>query len=297
LERHDEANRGKGHALNWALDRLPHLYDAADAIVILDADCEPSANLLESFDARLRNGAPAVQARYVVANPAAATSAALRFAAFALMNTVRPLGKDCLGLSCGLLGTGMAFRRSVLERHRFDALSLVEDSELHLRLVAAGERVVFAPEASVRSPMPTTGRASRTQQARWEGGRVELLRKGLPLLGAGMRQRDPVRLNAWLDHVVPPQSVLALMQLGFVALAAGARSRAGIRLAVVNTALHTIFVLGGLRLADAPTPVYRALAAAPVVIAQKVVVVAGILVSGAPRDWVRTPREVRDDPR
>ena len=217
LERRDPAHRGKGHALNWALDRLHELDGDYDAIAIVDADCEASPNLLQSFQARLRNGANVVQASYTVANPGASTQSSLRFAAFALMNTVRPLGKDRLGLSCGLLGTGMAFRRDVLERHRFAPDSLVEDTELHLRLVAAGERVAFAPEASVSSPMPTTARASRAQQSRWEGGRGDLLRTwSRPLLtGRGLRRRDPVRLHAWLELLIPPQSLLALRHLVF----------------------------------------------------------------------------------
>jgi glycosyltransferase involved in cell wall biosynthesis len=292
LERDDPEHHGKGHALNWALDRLGELDLEADAIAIVDADCEASPNLLERFDARLREGTSAVQSRYTVANPGASTSSALRFAAFALMNTVRPLGKDRLGLSCGLLGTGMAFRRSVLERHRFAASSLVEDTDLHLRLVAADERVAFVPEARVQSPMPTSDQASRAQQARWEGGRIDLLRTWTrPLLASSLRRRDPVRLHAWLELLVPPQSLLALMHLGIGALALATRSRTARRVAALDAGLQAAFVLGGLRLTRAPAPVYRALGAAPLLIVQKLRVVARLLVKRGPRTWERTVRE------
>jgi 1,2-diacylglycerol 3-beta-glucosyltransferase len=292
LTRHDPARRGKGHALNWALDRLAEIDDAAEAIAIVDADCEPSANLLEALDAGLRDGAGAVQARYIVSNPGASTQTALRFAAFALMNTVRPLGKDRAGLSCGLLGTGMAFRRALLERHRFAADSLVEDADLHLRLVACGERVAYVPEASVRSPMPTSKAASRAQQTRWEGGRADLLRHWTaPLLATGLRRRDRVRLHAWLELLVPPQTLLALAHCAFGALALASRSPALRRLAVLGAALQAAFVLGGLRLAQAPAAVYRALGAAPALVVQKLVVVGGLAARGAPREWERTARE------
>jgi hypothetical protein len=291
LERVDPERRGKGHALNWALDRLHEVDGRAEAIAIVDADCASSPNLLSALDARLRDGANTVQAAYTVANPEASTQSALRYAAFALMNTVRPMGKDRAGLSAGLLGTGMAFRRALLERQRFTT-SLVEDAELHLRLVAAGERTAFAPEASVSSPMPTTARASAAQQARWEGGRADLLRRWTrPLLATAARERDPVALHAWLELLVPPQTLLALAHVLFGALAAVARARRLRRLAVVAGALQAVYVIGGLRAVRAPAAVYRALAAAPVLVIQKLALVARLTARGAPRTWERTARD------
>jgi hypothetical protein len=292
LERHDPARRGKGHALNWALDRLAEIDGEAQAIALVDADCEPSANLLARLDAALRAGASAAQAGYTVSNPDASTQTALRYAAFALMNIVRPMGKDRAGLSSGLLGTGMAFRRGLLERHRFAAESLVEDADLHLRLVAAGERVAYVPEASVRSPMPTSARASRAQQSRWEGGRADLLRRWTaPLLLGGARRRDRVRLHAWLELLVPPQTMLGLAHVGFGALAALSGWRAARRVALLDGALQATFVLGGLRLTHAPSSVYRALVAAPLLALQKLAILGRLVVRGAPRTWERTARE------
>jgi glycosyltransferase involved in cell wall biosynthesis len=295
LERHEPDRRGKGYAINWALDRLAGVDGDAQVVAIVDADCQPSANLLAAMDARLREGARAVQVRYTVANPSASLQTALRFAAFALMNTIRPLGKDRLGLSSGLLGTGMAFQRAALERHRFAERSLVEDADLHLRLVAAGDRVAFVPEASVRSPMPTSEGAIRAQHSRWEGGRADLLRDWtVPLVAAGTRRRDAVRLHAWLELLVPPQSVLVLMHLGFGVLAVATRAPWLRRLAALDATLQTVFVLGGLRLTRAPRSVYRALFGAPLLIAQKIRLLSGLLVKGAPRTWERTPRDEVD---
>jgi len=294
LERTDPDRRGKGNALNWALDELSRLDPDADAIAILDADCLPTPDWLTVLAARLAAGASAVQASYVVANPGASTQTALRSAAFALINTVRPMGKDRLGLSCGLLGTGMAFRRGLLERHRFNPDSLVEDSDLHLRLVAAGERVTFAPEVAVRSAMPTSRQAIGTQQRRWEGGRAQLIRDWtLPLLARGLRRFDPVRIHAGLEPLVPPQSLLALAHVGLAALSALVRSVTARRLAALNIAMQTLFILGGLRLTQAPRGVYAGLLAAPLLVARKLRLLGGLLVRGAPRSWERTARDDR----
>jgi hypothetical protein len=292
LERREPDHRGKGHALNWALDRLDVDIDGgADAIAILDADCVPSLNWLTASAARLGSGARAVQASYIVANPEASAQTALRAAAFALMNTVRPMGKDRLGLSSGLLGTGMVFARELLEARRFNPDSLAEDSDLHLRLVCEGERVAFASEASVLSDMPTSPQAIDSQQRRWEGGRSQLIRDwSVPLLRAGLRHGDPVRIHAALEHFVPPQSVLALAHVCAAALTPFRPSRVARRLAIVNAAMQILFVLGGLRLTRAPRSVYGSLLAAPVLVVKKVRVLVGVGVAGAPRSWERTSR-------
>ena len=290
LERHEPLLRGKGHALNWVLDRLHDVAPETEAIAFVDADCEASPGLLRALDARLRSGASAVQASYVVANAGASTASTLRAAAFSLFNVVRPLGKDRLGLSAGILGTGMALRRDLVERHRFDTGSVVEDADLHLRLVAAGERVVFAPEAEVRSAMPTAAPAAAAQQTRWEGGRFELLRAHLaPLLRDGVRRRDPVRVHAAFELLVPPQSILAMLHGAVVVLGPLAGRRA-LSVGLAELAAQAVFVLGGLRVAGAPREFYRALAGAPALIAQKLRVFGGMARTGAPKEWERTAR-------
>jgi hypothetical protein len=292
LERRDPARRGKPHALNWVLDRLADVDGEAEAIAILDADCVPSPNWLSASAARLTAGARAVQARYVVSNPEQSTQTALRAAAFALMNIVRPMGKDRLGLSCGLLGTGMVFARSLLDDRRFSTATLSEDSDFHLGLVCAGERVRFAPEASVASPMPSSRGGIESQQRRWEGGRAKLIRDWTPpLLRGGVHRRDPVRIHAALEHVVPPHSVLAPAHVLTAAASLFGRSRGARRLALLQGVMYVVFVLGGLRLAAVPRSVYAGLLGAPVLVGRKLRLLAGLGVKGAPRSWERTARD------
>jgi cellulose synthase/poly-beta-1,6-N-acetylglucosamine synthase-like glycosyltransferase len=286
LERTDPERRGKGHALNWALDRLRETSDA-EAIAFVDADCLPTPNLLRAADARLRGGAVAVQADYVVSNAEASATSALRYAAFALFNRVRPLGRERLGLSAGLVGTGMAFRRPVIERLRFDTASVTEDGELHLRLLEQGDRVAFVPEAAVLSPMPTAAADTTAQQTRWEGGRVEVLRtRRRGLLARGNR---PLRA-ALFEEVVPPQALLAVLHLAGAAGALASGRRGLRRIAAAELAAQAAFVLGGLRVARAPGGVYRALAAAPALMAQKVALYARLARRGGPTEWERTTR-------
>jgi hypothetical protein len=283
--------RGKGAALEWGLARVVAERPGADAVVVVDADCTVAPNLLEALAARLRAGAAAVQVAYDVSNPRASSTAALRWASFALINRVRPLGKDALGLSAGLLGTGMAFRRELLDRRPWTARSLVEDQEYHLDLVAAGVRVAFAPETRVSSPMPRSLRASRSQQARWDAGRGALIRRWTPrLVAEGLRRRDPVRLHAGLEPLVPPQSLLLGANLAGAAIGLlGGRGLARWA-AAANLAGQACFVAGGMTLAHAPPAAWRALAFAPALATWKLVLLGRVWLGGAPSDWVRTSR-------
>jgi hypothetical protein len=291
LERAEGA-RGKGAALQWALARERDF----DAALILDADCIPSANVLTALNRRMGCGARVLQVDYTVSNFRSSSAAALRHAAFLLMNTVRPLGKDALGLSAGLRGTGMAFREDVLARNGWVTRTLAEDHEQHCRLVSAGERVRYVPEAGVRSAMPTSLRASGSQQLRWESARWSLLCRWAPRLLAGaLRRRDLVRADAAVEMLVPPQSLLAVTSAGILVAAAALGERTARRIAALALLGQAAFVLGGLRLARAGPATYRALACAPLLVGQKLAIVARLTTTGAPRSFERTPRETPHD--
>jgi hypothetical protein len=291
-ERTDPGNRGKGHALAWALERLFAEAQPPDAVAMVDADCVVSANLLEAVAGHLADGAEAIQVDYVAGNPEDSPTAALRFAGFALADTVRFLGKERLGLSCGLVGTGMAFPRALLEQVPWTVTGLMEDGEYHMRLVLEGTRTRFVPEAWVSQPVPTNLRASSEQQARWEKGKLDMIRAWTPrLLGSGLARRDPVRVHAGLECLVPPQSVLALGGLAGAALGAAARRPRLLALSLLTLGGQAAFVLGGLRLVRAPASVYRALLMAPVLIASKLALYARLASGRGPSGWVRTERE------
>ncbi len=292
LERRDRVARGKGHAIAWALERLTGMGTVFDVLVVVDADCTVSPNLLQAIGAHVRDGAEAVQVRYEVANPAASRAAGLRYAGYALMNTLRPMGRTALGLSAGLTGSGMAFTQGLLHRLPWTAASIVEDHEHHLALVEAGSAVTFAPEAWVRSPMPTSLRNTGDQQLRWEAGRLRLAGGWASrLLREGLRRRDPQRLNAGLELLIPPQSLLLAGNLA-VSLVATVRGRdAARRLATAGLTGQAIYVLSGLAVAGAPGVVYRSLVAAPVLVGHKLVLALRIARGRGPREFVRTQRE------
>ena len=290
-ERSDPARSGKGFALDWAFSRLKD-DDGIDAVCVVDADCEISSNLLSALAARLDAGAEAVQAAYVIANPDASDAAALRWAAFALFNGIRPLGRNRLGLSCGLLGTGMAFSRRLLRRSPWCAFSFAEDREQHMRWVLDGVRVQFAPEAQVRSPAPTTAFAGSSQMTRWDSGRAHLAAHLSPKLVARWWQTgDLTALDAALEPMLPPQSMLLGINLAAVLASRLACRRSLVRLAVGSLLAQGVYVAGGLAVIGAPATVWRALRAVPRFLLRRLLSLSRLLGGRGPAAWERTQRQ------
>lgn len=306
-ERTDPAQRGKGYALDWAIARLLDRPAPAEAFVIVDADTWAAPDFLSHLNRCLKSqtdprGLCALQGRYGVLNEADGWRAALMSAAFDLVNHVRPLGRDRLGLSVGLKGNGMAFTRETLARVQWHGDSLTEDLDFALDLARTqGLRVGYAPQARVWAQMPTSGAQAASQRKRWEKGRRRSVRAvALPLLWEGVRRGRPLLIDSALDLLVPPLAELTVLLVAWLALLGFGVNRhllphplwwagAG-ALAVVGL---LAYVLGGLRVAGASRGAYGALLRAPFYLAWKLAL--GVLgrrgeASAAAPEWVRTAR-------
>jgi hypothetical protein len=298
-ERAEPEHAGKGPALMWLLERLERRGDQYDAVVIVDADTLVSPNLLRVMDALLQRGAEAAQAYYAVRDAEASPMTAFRSAALAARHYLRPLGRVALGGSTGLYGNGMMFRRDVFRRHGWSN-HLTEDIELQLELLLEGVPIAFAADATVEAEMPTTMSASRSQHQRWERGRVELARRYVPRLATqsfvGPRGQRALALDAALDQLVPPFSVLVAATAGWsaavalrAALSPGRRLRTLLPVVLV-VSVQASYVMSALRMVGAPRAVYRSLLAAPRLVVWKAGLWVRMLAGGRNVAWVRTAR-------
>ncbi|MGH2507586.1 MAG: glycosyltransferase family 2 protein [Ktedonobacteraceae bacterium] len=209
-ERFDQEKRGKGFALSWIWQQLAADQLFYDAYIVLDADSVVEATFLQTMNRGIAQGARALQAHNTVLNVADSPSTALRWLALTLMNHVRPLGRNGLRCSSTLTGNGMCLSRELLDRHPWQAFSLSEDYQYYLGLVQHGEKVLYVPDAVVRSEMPVTFAQMRTQDIRWEASQdtSSAWRTAGKLLHAGIRNRDFVRLEAVAELLTPSLSTL-----------------------------------------------------------------------------------------
>jgi MYXO-CTERM domain-containing protein len=284
LVRDDEAERGKGFALRHAWQTLRA--ESIDALAVVDADTVVDASFVREVRAHLGSGADAVQTRNLVRNPDASARTRLLSLGMLAMNLVRPLGRERLGCSVGVFGNGFAVRRDALEQVPFTGSSITEDLDFHLRLVLAGRRVRFVDSTSVWSDMPTTGSEARGQRARWEGGRLNALRRWAPSLlrhvaGGRLRLLEPLG-----DLLLLPLAYhAALLSLLLVLPWSPGRLLGAFGLAVL--AFHVVLAaqLGG-RLRD-----LLALPAVPFYLLWKLALLGRIVAAARPQAaWLRTPR-------
>jgi cellulose synthase/poly-beta-1,6-N-acetylglucosamine synthase-like glycosyltransferase len=292
LERTNPDQRGKGYALDYALAHLWETQQTVDGIVIVDADTDVSPNFLTVMDARLAHGERAVQAYYAVRDPDRSWSIALRYAALAVLHYLRPQGRMTLGGSVGLKGNGMMFAADIMRQQRWSA-SITEDVELHMRLVLAGERVMFAPDAVVWAEMPNTLKDSASQNTRWERGRVQTLRSYAPtLLRQALARRSFILLDACIEQMIPPTSLLVLVN-GICLIAGIFAGRVTFLIALADLIGMVFYILAGLAFAHAPRKVYLAMLYAPVMVLWKTWVYLRVLLSPDRQGWVRTTRNTK----
>ncbi|MBX3247199.1 MAG: glycosyltransferase [Myxococcales bacterium] len=293
LERHDTERRGKGYALELAFDTLLERFPDLDGVLVVDADTEVDPDFLVCAERWFAAGADAVQARYLVRNADESTRTALMNAAFMAFNVLRPRGRARLGLSAGILGNGFGLSRRSLEAVPYTARSVVEDLEHHLHLVRAGFKVEFMDETAVRADFPVGERGADTQRARWEGGRLRMLREHAPPLAKEVLAGDLRLAEPLLELLLLPLATHVGL-LGALALVPFPPTQlyAATALGVVGAHVATAMKVGG-----AGRTELAALARAPLYVLWKARVLPKIL-QAASRDqaWVRTARATEETP-
>lgn len=219
LERDDPQRRGKGYALDFALQALST--NPPDVVIVVDADCLVLPGAIAQLGGQALNSGQPVQAVYLMEQPSE-TSLKNQVSAFAfkVKNQVRPLGLTYLGWPCPLTGTGMAFPWAVIATVDLASGHIVEDMKLGLDLAIAGYPPQLCPTAQVRGQLPTADTAHDSQRTRWEHGHLQVLQQYVPrLLGEALKQQQWKLVIMALDLAIPPLSLLVLLWLGVLAIA------------------------------------------------------------------------------
>lgn len=292
-ERFDQKKRGKGFALNWLMQKLDEGRLIYDAYVVLDADSVVVPTFLQEMNRGLAQGARALQANNNVLNVTESASTALRWIAMTLMNHVRPLGRNGLGCSSTLTGNGMCLSRSLLLRYPWQSFSLAEDYQYYLNLIEHGEKVLYMPNAIVRSEMPATFAQMRTQDIRWESpdSSQPAWKIAWKFLKAGIKHRDFARIEAVAELLTPPLSYL----VGLCLLTLGGSL---LMWSLPNLIISLVIISGllcyfstALYLLRPPRTVFKALLHAPGFIVWKLWVILVVRRSKKrTAEWVRTSR-------
>jgi cellulose synthase/poly-beta-1,6-N-acetylglucosamine synthase-like glycosyltransferase len=211
LERRD-GRPGKGAAIAWAVSELHRTGGDFDALVIVDADTVVDRRCFDAFDEALRAGHQVQQGYNYLSNPWESPFTRVIAVTSVLRNGLFYHGKERLGLSSMLSGTGMCFSRRIIEKYGWTALSVGEDWECSVSLLLSGEKIHFNRSARVQARESSRFAQASRQRLRWASGRQGVaLASALELFTAGIRQRKADLFDASLTILAPPYSVQATL--------------------------------------------------------------------------------------
>jgi len=222
VDRNEPERKGKGYALAWGLRHLGA--DPPEIVIIIDADCRVAEGVFDRLAAACAATHRPVQALDLMTAPNG-SSINVKVAEFAwrVKNWVRPLGLRALGLPCQLMGTGMALPWDVISSAHLASGSIVEDLKLGLDLTLAGNPPIFCPFPGVSSDFPLTVEGTQRQRLRWEQGQIKAIVTMVPrLFFLAIVRADLNLLALALDAAVPPLSLLAMLVMVMLAVAATA---------------------------------------------------------------------------
>jgi cellulose synthase/poly-beta-1,6-N-acetylglucosamine synthase-like glycosyltransferase len=205
--RRDEVRRGKGHAIQHAIERL--IEDPPDVVICIDADCIARAGAIDILArAAVHNERP-IQAAFIM-HEARAAGVLGAVSAFAVLvkNYVRPRGLQRLGLPCLITGSGIAYPWHVLKKVVHPGADIVEDMRYTVDLALAGYAPLPCLEAEVHSQLPSQRDSFISQRTRWEHGHLQVLSAECPrLIKAFFLTGSVSALALALELLVPPLSM------------------------------------------------------------------------------------------
>lgn len=294
LERSD-GQPGKGAAIAWAVEQLRRRGTHFDSLVVLDADTVVDGDALRAFDEALRSGQEVQQGYNYLSNPWQSPFTRIIAVTSVLRNELFYAGKERMGITSMLSGTGMCFSHRIIERLGWNAFSVGEDWEFSVALLLAGERIHFNRYARVRAAESQGFRQASRQRLRWASGRhgVAAASTGT-LIGAGVQQRRPELWDAALTMFAPTYSSQGTLVIFSVALAAFLRDDAVwsvlLPFALAVAVLFCAYFATGLVLTDAPMRALGGILLIPAFLPWRVSIeLLGAMGYGRSR-WVRTSR-------
>jgi cellulose synthase/poly-beta-1,6-N-acetylglucosamine synthase-like glycosyltransferase len=285
---------GKGSAIAHAVAHLRQAAQSFDALVIVDADTVVERRCFTAFDEALRSGCDVQQGYNTLSNPWESSFTRIIAVTSVLRNRFFYHGKERLGVSSMLSGTGMCFSRRIIDTYGWTALSVGEDWECSVALLLNGEKIHFNNAARVMARESSRFAQAAPQRLRWASGRHGVaLASAVKLFTAGTRQRRPELCDAAFTIVAPPYSVQAT--LAFLCLVASWFLSTGawtflLPWAVLVTALLAAYFAVGLAATEAPLRALLGIIVIPAFLPWRTAIEILGLIGYGRRRWVRTSR-------
>ncbi|MDL2254617.1 glycosyltransferase [Ruminococcaceae bacterium OttesenSCG-928-I18] len=212
----------KGEVLSQLVSELL-IDDKYDAICVFDADNLVHPAFLQSMNDAYANGAQAAQSFRDSKNPRDTAISAASSAWYWMLSRFYNGGRQKLGLSSLVNGSGFMVSTALLRRMGgWHTHTMTEDYEFTAQCLLAGERVHYVPSAIIYDEQPLDFGATWKQRRRWCTGGVQGAARYLrPLAAKGLRQRSCALLDLSLTYLMPylqlPSLVFGAVSFGYFA--------------------------------------------------------------------------------
>lgn len=295
LERENQTNRGKGYALDYAMQQIQN--DPPEVLVVLDGDCLVTPDTLNNITRQaIATGRP-VQATYLMEQPEnPSLKDNISMFSIKVKNLVRLLGLNRLGWHSLLTGSGMAFPWALISQVCLAGSKTTDDMQLTVDLALAGSTPVFCEHALVMGRL-MKDKDAQSQRSRWEHGHLEMILIEVPrLLKAFITTGNFAALGLALDIFIPPLSLLvmtwvvAMVGIWLITIFTGVSMIPAFIVTMAGFFLLTGVFLAWLKFGRADLP-FRNLIAIPFYILGKIPIYLKFLVKPQSR-WLKTERDL-----
>jgi cellulose synthase/poly-beta-1,6-N-acetylglucosamine synthase-like glycosyltransferase len=215
----------KAKALQYAIENtsFSSLHPSLQKVVILDADNVVEPDFLSRLNAVCQQGHQVIQCHRTAKNSDNGI-AALDGVSEEINNSLFRRGHSRLGLSAGLIGSGMCFDYELFSKNVFQLSSAVEDRELEGLLARQGVHIHYAEDIMVYDEKVSSSDNFQRQRLRWMSGQVQTLLLMLPYLPKAILRGNINYVDKTIQQALIPRSLLLLftfpiacfLTLGFV---------------------------------------------------------------------------------
>ena len=246
-ERHDEAHKTKGYALQWFLDQKIKEDAPYDAFCIFDADNIVDVNFLKVMNKKLCQGEEVVQGYKDIKNPSDTWVSAGYAIFYWTMHRFYHLARYNIGLSPLMNGTGFMVKFDVIKPNGWDTKTLTEDIEFSLKRIIKGKKLGWARNAIVYDEQPVGFKQSWIQRERWTVGHMQCLKEYTKPLAIAVAENKTVMNFDGLLYLLgtAPMLVLTLLLviLNIGLFATGAMSGLDFVIQLLKYVIPTVLVL------------------------------------------------------
>lgn len=166
----------KGHALQFAINKLLKSEKKYDAFLVFDADNIASPEFVSSINQTLCNGARVAKSRILSNNREDSWVAMCYEIHFCTSNLLLNRARSRIGLSARLIGTGFAVTTDYLiEIGGFNTITITEDAEFFAICAIQGEKIAFCENAITYDEQSLDFKTSLIQRKRWMSGIMQVL--------------------------------------------------------------------------------------------------------------------------